>query len=86
MQYNTEQPKAQGTIEYGHFRAEVKVFSAGDIRYRIEMIDSVETTKYDEYYDYTRWEQELKREIDVLKMRISNFEFDCARGKILNAV
>ena len=86
MQYITEKPKAQGTIEYGHFRAEVKIYSSSDVRYTIEMIAPVEATKYNEYWDYTRWAEEMKREISVIELRISNFEFDCARGKVLNAV
>ena len=86
MNYITEKPKAQGVVETEHFQAEVKIFSAGDIRYKIEMKTPVETTKYDEYLDYTRWNDALAREINVLMMRISNFEFDCARGNIGHAV
>lgn len=86
MNHITESPKAQGVIEYGHFRAEVKIYSSDDIRYKIDMIQPMQATKYDEYMDRTRWNEELSCELGVLMMRISSFEFDYYAGRIVHAV
>lgn len=80
MNYNTKRDAVQGVVKYGHFKAMVSYRSAGDIDYKIEMVEPIIAPKYDEYMDYTRWDEQIALEIRMLKAMLSDFEQECWRG------
>lgn len=83
MEYITKKPIAQGILKYGHFLADVKVYSSSDVRFDIGMSEKMSATIYDEYYDRVRWVQMLETEMSILRMRIEDYAWKVLRGEYI---
>lgn len=83
MEYNTKKPIAQGVLKYGHFCADVKIYSSSDVHFDIDMIEKMSATIYDEYYDRVRWVQKLETEMSILRARIEDYAWKVLRGEYI---
>ena len=83
MNDNTKKPVAQAVLRYGHFYAEVKVYSRDDVRFEIGMGARIRDELFDRYNEETRWYQTLETEMRILMSRIREYPGKVLRGEYI---
>lgn len=72
MKYSIKKPIAQGVVEYGHFRAVVKVYDNNE-RYAVEMIKPFRAATYQRDMDYFDWDRKVESELRRIKYKVEDF-------------
>lgn len=73
MNDTTKKPVAQGLLRYGHFFADVKVYSRDDVQFEIGMSKRMHDELFDKYFEESRWVQTLETEMHILMGRIRQY-------------
>lgn len=79
----TKNPVAQGVLKYGHFFADVKVYSRDDVQFEIGMREKMSDELYDKYFEESRWVQTLDTEMNILMSRIRQYPDKVLDGKYI---